>query len=192
MAEKKKNYYTMRTQASKYTSVPIELLTADIAIIKSTGEEVKITDTLIRVYLYMRNNYCVSLDNKNSDGYYESWDSIAANVGKSKDLFKKGEYRPNILLTKLGLLELTKLGKGRSDMKIVKDIVEILDSVTFLNTKAADYKGCKLKEREDYIKTKVSKVEVIAKLPTQTIIIPDPTSPWDFGCEEYDEEWVPF
>ncbi|MCP3683176.1 MAG: hypothetical protein GY861_10835 [bacterium] len=166
MPEKKIKGKTLRTQTTPYTSVPIELLTADVAMIKSTGEEIKISDTLLRVYLYMRNMYCITLDDPKSFGYFEGWEGIASAIGKTQDIFKKGSNRPNIQLQKLGLLELRKAGKGRADMKIVKDIVEILDDVVFLNSKSKDYKERKNKERETFLSE--------SKQPEQEAISPPP------------------
>ncbi len=192
MKEVKSGFYTKRTQASKFTSVPIELLTADTAVIHSTGEEIKITDTLLRVYLYMRNQYCRSLDSKSSEGYYEGWESIASAVGKSKDLFKKGTNQPNLLLIKLGLLELTKFGKGRSDMKVVKDIVAIYDEVSFLNTKASDYKERKTKEREAYLKSKKEDTKPVVDTPATITEYNKPVISHDCNGWEFDDDSVPF
>ena len=150
MTEIKKSGRTLRTRAKPFTSVPLELITADTAMIKSTGEEVKITDTIVRVYIYMRNRYCLSLDDPKGLGYFEGWEGIAAAIGKSKDLFKKGNNRPDTILIKLGLLEIHKLGRGRSDSKVVKDIEDIKEAVVFLNSKSSDYKERKKVEYEAY------------------------------------------
>lgn len=134
MAELLQNNKTKRTKSSKFTSVPLELLTCKSVIIKSTGEEIPFTDTALRVYLYMRNRYCWVLDNKDQYQYFESWESIAKAVGKTKELFKGvSNNRPDKILTNIGLLKTEKMKGSRSVIKTVLDVVDIEDSVEFVS-----------------------------------------------------------
>lgn len=117
--------------------IPTKLITSDIAVIKGSGEIVQITDIVVRVYLYMRCRYLMS---QGLGGYFESWESIAAGIGKKIDLFKKGANRPDRALEKLGLLQIKRGGKGRSSLKIVLGLDQISDKVTLLNSLNDDYK----------------------------------------------------
>lgn len=188
MAEKKVNGRTVRTQAL-YTSVPLDLLSADSAMIIETGEIVNITDTVLRVYLHMRNMYCVAIDSPNSFGYFESWERIAAAVGKKIDLFKKGVNRPDKILEKIGLLEMKRGGKGRSSLKIVKDIVEVEGKVVFFNSELDNYQEKADIKRKEWLdnKPKVeSHFEVKQPYPQQQ----ENTYVYDF--DPFDEDGAPF
>mgnify|MGYP000085453628 CR=1 FL=1 len=133
MTEKKINHKTLRTQAKPYTSVPIELLTCDKAVIRETGEEVNVTDTVVRAYLYMRNNYCQSIDS--GKDYFESWGSVANSIGRDVCVVKKGNNRIDKLLQKLGLVVVLEKKKSRSHLKIVRDIVDVKNDIIFKNSR---------------------------------------------------------
>lgn len=140
MEEKKNNGKTLRTSATPFTTIPLELLMAEEAIIIESGEVVPITDTILRAYVYMRNMYCLSLDSPKSYGYFESWESIAASIGRNVDAFKKGKNRVDKALEKLGLLKITKGGRGRSLHKTVYDITVLEGKVTLTNNKRKAFK----------------------------------------------------
>lgn len=176
MAEIQVKGKTKRTRSNKFTSVPLELLTCKHMVNKETGEIYEMTDTSLRVYLYMRNRYCWVLDNPNQNTYFESWESIANAIGKTKDLFKgNSKNRPDKLLTSIGLLKTEKIKGSRSVNKIVLDTEDIKDRIDFISN--IEYKEYVPKTIEDKV------------IPEKTVFVEDP-NPFDW--EEFEDDSLPF
>lgn len=151
MTIKIKNDYTKRTTCQPYTSISLLFLQAKSVTIKETGEVLEVPPLAKLVYTYMRNNYCVAIDNGNK--YFESWSSIALNLGLNVEYFKhrKGQ-KPNLVkefLVKVGLVEEGDNYK-RCCFKEVLDITAVLGRIQFNNNKAKTFKEISDKSYQEY------------------------------------------
>jgi len=145
-----------------FSFVPMSnvILRCDTAYLKDSDETVSITPDFKLIYTYMRERYAFS--KAKGQSYYESWDSIASIIGKSGNVFKSKNDRGlpiNKLMEKIGLLVILDKKTCRANHKQVMDVYDVLDKVSFLNSKDADYKERKIREREVFIAQKLKEEE---------------------------------
>lgn len=127
------------------------ILRSDTAEVLATGEVFEITSDFKIVYTYMRERYIFNKSNNNP--YYESWESVAAVIGKTKEVFKsKKDHKPTIkeVMVSLGLLKILDKKTRRSFHKEVCDVADVLDKVIFSNKKDKEYKDRLAVAREEY------------------------------------------
>lgn len=181
-----------------FTFVPMSnvILRSDTAVLKETGEVLKLTSDFKIAYTYMRERYSYSEAAGNT--YYESWESVATILGKNKAVFKnkgKGELALHEQMMLLGLLVIDGTKTGRSNNKVVLDVSDVLDKVSFVNSADEDLQVRRKEIKDSYADGKKKEEEAQAKLEAERVVsvyTPPEPAPFESSYEDQWEDDLPF